>query len=360
VFFGLVFLLVAMGTIWSLTEDGYQWAAGELATEIVILVVSLVLSVYTGLRARSFGRQAKALQPVTWLPPAAVDDDNSELAVHILRLRTVSRRIVASCAGWVGVLLLGAGAFVLLADNGRDLLDRGTKVTGTVVTVHHARRGSDSMTVRYWRGQVERTDTIFRNSDREYIPGQYVTVVYDLADPDLVRTVDERNDNQLVTWAAWGLIVVGCIGLPMAVLAAARWRERYLAVRTTGWRSGRADIIRLGRKEMPTMKVEFRDASTISLKADSAFRAPTPVGEVTGVPVWVGGEGRYMVMLMQRQDRSLRAVPVKAEGALRRVKGRSRPVRDSSSVTERDGFGPETKRHRMRRRKRGVGTEHSA
>jgi hypothetical protein len=111
---------------------------------------------------------------------------------------------------------------------------------------------------------------------------------------------------------------------------------------------------------MPTMKVEFRDASTISLKADSAFRAPTPVGEVTGVPVWVGGEGRYMVMLMQRQDRSLRAVPVKAEGALRRVKGRSRPVRDSSSVTERDGFGPETKRHRMRRRKRGVGTEHSA
>lgn len=309
--FGFGLVVLAVGTIgYSATENA--WEEGEFLTGVMIMVGLLALTVFTGLRARRFGRQARALtgsvRTVPWLPPASADDTSEELAAQIPRLHTISQRVALLCLGWVGVLLVAVGLFMLLERNGQDLLDRGTRVPGTVESTHRVRAGNAWIMVRYSRDGVERTDRINRNSDFEYSPGQTVTVVYDPADPDLVRTLEERNDNRLVDAAAYILVGFGCIALSWGVVAAVRWRKRYLGVRTTGWRSARANI-KQPLKGTAKINVTFRDHSTLALQA-TGFRGLSKVS-MNDVPVWIGGADRHMVLLL-REGETLRAKPVKA------------------------------------------------
>jgi hypothetical protein len=69
-------------------------------------------------------------------------------------------------------------------------------------------------------------------------------------------------------------------------------------------------------KQLAEIAVKYRDGSTIALKAVTSLHAPHASGEFSGVPVWVGGAGRDMVVLLPRGRvrKSLHAVPVRAAG----------------------------------------------
>jgi hypothetical protein len=319
VFFTLVFLLFVGGTTWSLTTSDYPWVDGELAAEIITIVGSLLLAVFTGFRARSYGRQAATLEAqlslqMISLPPAE-DSVDADIQAQTPRLRTYSRRAAAICAAWVVALLLGASGFVLLNETGQRLLDQGTQTAGTVVSVHNARARSSSIMVRYMQGDIDRTTKIYRDSNRNYTPGLGVTVFYDRADPGRVRTLDERNDNQFVTWSAYLLVIVACVMVPFSVLAARGWRRRYQAVRISGWRKGAARVSQHSTM-LAEIAVKYRDGSRIALKAVTSLHAPHALGESSGVPVWVGGAGRDMVVLMPRRGvrKAFHAVPVRVAG----------------------------------------------
>lgn len=318
--FGAVFVLFAAGAAWSLSVGDYPSKPGKLVTDLVIIAVSLVLAVFTGFRARAFGRRADALSattPVSWLP--RVTDGGSggaELDEWIRLLRGTGRRSVVVFGAWIGVLLTGASGFVLLDHTGQRLLDTGQRVAGAVESVHEARRGSSSITVSYVADGTRRTVRIYRdwNSDVAYAPGQTVTVVYDPADPGSVRTLAERNDNQLVVWSVVLVITAAFLGIPFSALSMWGWRARYRAVRATGWRAGTADIVQ-ERKKPAMMVVMYRDGSTIHLRTTSCTLRRAPGGQLSAVPVWVGGTDQYMVIVLSDNGRSgrLLALPVKAD-----------------------------------------------
>jgi hypothetical protein len=317
-FFSAVFLLFVGGTTYALTTSGYPWENGELTAEIITIVVSLGLAVFTGLRARSFGRQADALQAqlsphrMLWLPPAA-DSVHSDVEAQTPRLRIYSCRAILICVAWVAALLLGASGFVLMNEAGQRLLDQGDRTAGIVASVDTARRGTSTITVQYLRRGIVRTAEINRDSDRDYAAGQGVTVVYDPADPERVRTLDERNDNKFVTWGAYLLISVACVMIPLSAVAARGWQRRHRAVRTSGWRAGTAHVSH-HPKQRAEIAVKYRDGSRITLKAATSTHTPPDFGEHRGVPVWVGGAGRNMVVLLRhsKSRNALHAVPVSA------------------------------------------------
>ncbi|MEO6088685.1 MAG: DUF3592 domain-containing protein [Umezawaea sp.] len=324
--FGLLLVLFTAGTVWSLSSSDYPWIDGELTADIVTIVVLLALTVLTGLRSRTFGRRADALEAtnparrMTWLPPLSTDGSgNADLETQIGRLRTTSRRSTAVFAAWVGVLSIGVSGFVLLDMTGQRLLDTGKRVAGTVETVHNARRGSSSITVTYVVDGTRRTARIYCDWDSEltYTRGQNVTVVYDLADPERVRTLLERNDSQLVLWATFSVIIVAAgLGIPFSALSMTGWWARYRAVRATGWRKGTAKVAQEG-KALAKFVVSFGDGSALRLSAISYTLHGVPsAGEFSDVPIWVGGAAGRMVIILPRGrwSKGMHAVPVKAEG----------------------------------------------
>jgi hypothetical protein len=317
-FFAAVFLLFAGGTTYALTTSDYPWENGELAAEIITIVVSLGLAVFTGLRARGFGRQADALQArlsrhkMLWLPPAA-DSVHADVEAQTPRLRIYTCRAALICVAWVAALLLGASGFVLMNETGQRLLDQGDQTAGIVASVHNARRGMSTITVQFLQRGIVRTAKVNRDSDRDYAPGQGVTVVYDPADPERVRTLDERNDNEFVTGGAYFLVLVACVMIPLSAVAARGWQRRHRAVRTSGWRAGTAHVTH-APSQRATFAVKYRDGSRITLKAATSTHTPPAFGQFRGVPVWVGGAGRNMVVLLRRGRirKALHAVPVRA------------------------------------------------
>ncbi|HEV7975998.1 DUF3592 domain-containing protein [Amycolatopsis sp.] len=324
-FFTSVFLLFVGGTTYALTAPGYAWGEGELPIEIIMIVVSALFALFAGLRGRRLGDQAADLEDelspyeTLWLPsdPEPVD---AEVAAMTPRLRVYSHRAALLCGAWVVALTLGVSGFFLMELLGQRLLDEGARTVGTVVSVHDARRGTSTITVEYVERDDVRLAIVNRDSDRDYTPGQLVTVVYDPADPERVRTLSERNDNGFLTFGSYFLAIVACIGIPCSAVAAQNWRRRHQAVLGSGWHAGRAHISHYFR-QVPRISVTYRDGSGIELKGSTSTHAPPAFGEVSDVPVWVGGESRSMVVLLPRgriRD-ALHAVPVYADGPRRHL-----------------------------------------
>jgi uncharacterized protein DUF3592 len=285
-----------------------------------VIVVSAALALFTGRRGQRLGARAAELEDelspheTLWLPaePEPVADD---VAAMTPRLRVYSRRAALLCGAWVIALALGVSGFFLMDVVGRRLLDEGARTVGTVVGVHDVRRGTSTITVEYSeRGEVRLTK-INRDSDLDYSPGQLVTVVFDPEDPDRVRTLDERNDNGFLSIGSLLLTIAACIGLPASAIAARNWRRRHDAVLDSGWYEGRAHVSHY-LKQVPEIAVTYRDGSEIALKGSTSTHAPPAFGEFHDMPVWVGGAGRDMVVLLPRgrtRD-GLHAVPVRADG----------------------------------------------
>lgn len=319
-FFTFVFLLFVGGTTYALTASGYVWEEGELPIEIGVIAVSVALALFAGLRSQRLGTQAAELEDelcpheTLWLPsePEPVADD---VAAMTPRLRVYSHRAALLGGAWLVALALGVSGFFLMDSVGQRLLDEGARTVGTVVSVHDARRGTSTITVEYSeRGEV-RLAEINRDSDLDYTSGQLVTVVFDPADPERVRTLDERNDNGFLSIGSLLLTIIACIGLPASVIAARNWRRRHDAVLDSGWYKGRAHVSHY-LKQVPKIAVTYRDGSEIALKGSTSTHAPGAFGEFYDMPVWVGGAGRDMVVLLPRgrTHDGLHAVPVHADG----------------------------------------------
>lgn len=332
---GLVFLVFVGGVSWSLATAYYDESnRGEFVAHIVTIGVSLLLAIWAGFRARRWARRLKSATAspeyteLTWLPPRLHDDatwlppaddgvsGSDQLEAQISRLRTAASRLVIACGLSFVLLLLGAGVFVQLNATGQQLLNRGTRVPGTVTGVYQNARKSDSITVTYWVGDSKWVATIYRDSSRDYRQGDVVTVVYDPADLKQVRTLEERNDNQRVTWLAYALATLGCLGIVSFTISARGYKSRYRAVRATGWRPGLAQLVLQGN-QLREITVEYGDDSTIALQPAFPIRNAFDAEDTTDMPVWVAGADQHMVVVVPygRWGHDLRALLVKAKSA---------------------------------------------
>ncbi|HWD05410.1 MAG TPA: DUF3592 domain-containing protein [Amycolatopsis sp.] len=196
----LVFAVFLAGTAWSLLYPGYVLEDGELAADFAILAGSLSLAVFGVFRAGRPDRRVTARADRRWLPPPGKHDGQAsiDLDAEIRRLRGTGIRAWGFAGCWLVVLVGCVVGINRMESSEETLLATGARTAGEVLSVDDpvGGRGASSMRVRYAAGGTSWTAEIVRNSGRSYLPGDSVTVVYDPADPDRVRTTEEENDNQ--------------------------------------------------------------------------------------------------------------------------------------------------------------------
>jgi hypothetical protein len=176
-----------------------------------------------------------------------------------------------------------------------------------VLSVEEPVRGAPTIWVRYHTPGASWTEEIVRDSGRAYHEGETVTVVYDPADPEHVRTTAEANSSRLVEGFAVAAIVAGFLALPLAASAAWGWWRRARAVAETGWRIATVTVLpRVQRGQR--IDVSYRDGSSIELRCVLSLHRP---GEPASRRAWVGGWGRQMVVLFPYGPQ---CVPVLAAG----------------------------------------------
>ncbi|MGV9292483.1 DUF3592 domain-containing protein [Amycolatopsis sp. NPDC003676] len=317
----LVFAVFAAGTAWSLLYPGYVLEDGELAADIAIVVASLSLAVFSVSRARRLGRRVAArADEGRWLPPRDEHDGQAaiDLDAEIRRLRGTGIRAWGFVGCWVVVLVGCVVGMGRIESSAETLLATGAWTAGEVLSVNDPKsgHGAPSMWVRYVAGGATRTAEIVRSSHWRYLPGDNVTVVYDPADPDDVRTVDEKNENQVLVGVDLVPMLLALLGLPSAVAAAVGWRRRRREVRRTGWRAAAVTVVPnpAPRKTRgPDILVRYRDGSGICLSQTWSTRGCAVVKDA---PAWVGGTGRDMVVLFPhgRWRRRPNAMPAVAQG----------------------------------------------
>ncbi|MET8848789.1 DUF3592 domain-containing protein [Amycolatopsis sp. NPDC004625] len=238
----------------------------------------------------------------SWLPPPTRHDHDRRIdfPAETRRLRRVARRAAALVLVWVALAGAGAADLVLLDRAADDLLATGTRTTGEVVSVQPANRGRLTFEVRYG----SRTAEIVRDPKDSYLVGEHVTVVFDPADPDRVRTTEEANEDEFFVNLGYVLAVAGAFGTAVAAVAALGWRGRARAVAATGWRNATVDIVpvftttRGGlRRPQPEIHVRYREGTGIRLRAVPSTHGAKALAIFTDRLAWVGGWGRHMVVL---------------------------------------------------------------
>jgi hypothetical protein len=306
----LVFVVFVIGTTVSLADPGYVLDDGELAADFGVLAGAAALVALAAFRIRAGERRAitvfARLDVGNWLPPHGRRTSGGlvDLGTETRRLGTLSRRAVLIALLWCGVLAGAVAGLTAIQASAGDLLATGSRTVGEVVSVVDPRSGdgAPSMWVRYRVGGTSWTEEIVRDSDRGYLPGEEVTVVYDPADPADVRTVEERNENQYAVGFSVVPLVIALVAVPWSLLAAGRWRHRHRAVRQTGWRVAAVTVVpdypvRRGR-HAPDIHVRYDDGSVIALRAVSSTHGATILKNRPGRRAWVGGWGRQMVVLV--------------------------------------------------------------
>ncbi len=326
----LVFVVFVIGTAYSVLDPGYRFDDGELAADFGVLAGSGALAGFAVFRIRAGDRRTGDVLTRTgtgsWLPPVVPLDDEERFAAETRRLRGLGVRAAGIALLWVGVLAAATTGLTLVDDAAERLLATGARTAGEVVSVHDTRHGSgaSSMQVRYAAGGVSRTAEIVRDTERAYVVGEAVTVVYDRADPAYVRTVEEPNDDQGLLGVLVVPMLLACVAVPWSLVAAAGWWRRYRAVRHTGWRVAEVRVVpdypvRKGR-HLPDLHVRYGDDSRVVLRAVASTHGATGFQGRRDREAWVGGWGRAMVVLFP--DAPLRkrplAVPARAISPRRR------------------------------------------
>jgi Protein of unknown function (DUF3592) len=295
-------LPVAVVTVFAFSPDVVA-AVGVVAGVAVLLAVGFGCAVW---RLRVSARNRAAARETGfggWLPPPTGHDHDRRIdfAAETGRLRRVARRAAAVVLVWIALAGAGAADLVLLDKAADDLLATGARTTGVVVSVRtYSRDGGMTFEVRYG----SRTAEIVRDSKNSYIAGERVTVVFDPADPDRVRTTKEQNKSGFLVNLGYVLLVAGSLGALFAAVAAVGWWGRARAVAATGWRNATVDIVRvfarnsrsLGRPP-PEIHVRYREGTGIVLKAMSSTHGANALAVFTDRLAWVGGWGRHMVVL---------------------------------------------------------------
>ncbi|WIX89009.1 DUF3592 domain-containing protein [Amycolatopsis sp. DG1A-15b] len=304
-----VFVLFVIGTAVSLADPAYVFADGELAADFGTLAGSAALGALAVSRNRAADRRAESVLAQlcleSWLPPPEPLDGGVrvDFDVETARLRTLGRRALALALLWFGVLAGGIAGLEAIENAAEQLLATGARTGGEVVEVVNPRsgRGAPSMWVRYSAGGTVFTEEIVRESSRAYTPGDSVTVVYDRADPEHARTVEEPNDDQYLVGFCVVPMLIALVAVPFSVVGASRWRQRHRAVRHTGWRLAAVTVVpdypvRKGRHS-PDIHVRYRDDSVIALRAAASTHGATVLKDRPDRQAWVGGWGRDMVVL---------------------------------------------------------------
>ncbi|RSM47603.1 DUF3592 domain-containing protein [Amycolatopsis balhimycina DSM 5908] len=304
-FFWFVCAFFVTGTTWSLLSPDYVVADGELLLDFAYIGVPLAIAALTTRRVRAAGAAIGRLKAKTplWLP--STPDVPGDTAV----LRTAGRRAWAICAICAVLAPLGVMSFHAENTAADELLAHGTRVPGVVVSVRQHAKGGVSMVVRFAAGGTDRTAGIDRGSDRDYRPGDLVTVVYDPADPDRVRTTEEANHDQFGYFLGLVLLLASAVGTARFAVVARGWQRRYRAVAETGWHPGTVD----GFWALRQLTARFEDGSRLGLRGVLSWRTYSLRNEFDDVPVLVGGTGLDMVVLVSRDGRS-HAVPVQPRG----------------------------------------------
>lgn len=307
VVFGMVTVMDLAGTGYGLSDSDYVFGDGELPAEIAIFAGGTALTAACAFLAwRHARRRAEQVGPAgsgLWLPPLTDRDGDGQvdLGVETARLRPLAVRALALLVLWLALLAGGLVGFAALSASADRLLATGTHVTGRVLDAYHPRRGSSTIYVEYPVGQDWKFAEISWESDRAYVPGQAITVVYDPADPTRVRTPDETNDDQFWSWVC-GIGALGALGgIPFSALAAVNWRRRYRAVRRTGWRIASVTVVPdypvRKNRHMPDIHVEYRDGSRIMLRAAQSSHGSVPLKKQPNRLAWIGGTDQDIVVL---------------------------------------------------------------
>ncbi|WP_328456987.1 DUF3592 domain-containing protein [Amycolatopsis sp. NBC_00438] len=264
--FGFAAVGDAAGAVYALTAPGYVFEDGEFAGELTVFVLAAVLMLGCVALGRWHDRRRAALvaEHEHWLPAPTGHDGRGEvdLDVEIARLRPLMLRSAGFVLVWLAVLAGVVAGFVAMNASAEHLLKTGTRVTGEVLGVYRHSRADDIIYVAYPVGTSGyRYADIVWDSGRPYTEGQQITVIYDRADPDRVRTPDETNDDQTWMWVQVIGTIAGVSGLVLSLIAAVNWRRRYRAVRATGWRLASVTVvpdypIRRGR-HLPDIEVAY-------------------------------------------------------------------------------------------------------
>lgn len=306
--FGLAALGDAAGTIYALTASGYASGNGELTAEILVFVVAAALTLACVVLDRRHSRRGVELVAErgheAWLP--AVTESNGEgrvdLDVETARLRPLVLRSMGLALLWMALLVAALSGFGVMHASADKLLKTGVQVSGEVLGVYKNSRSPDTIFVMYPVSEQDRRYTeILWDSDEHYTKGQPITVIFDQADPDHVRTLHETNESEVWTVVLAVGAIAGPFGIALSVFAAVKWRRRYRAVRATGWRIASVTVvpdypIRKGR-HMPDIHVEYRDGTGITLRAASSFHGSVPLKNHPNRLAWIGGTNHDMVVL---------------------------------------------------------------
>ncbi|WIY01969.1 DUF3592 domain-containing protein [Amycolatopsis mongoliensis] len=342
--FGLAALGDAAGTVYALTAPGYVFEDGELTGEIMVFVLAAALMLGCAGLGRWLDRRRAALvaEHEHWLP--ALTERNGagqvDLDVETARLRLLVLRSVGLVLVWMAVLAGVVAGFVAMSASADHLLKTGTRVTGEVLGVYKHSRDDDTIYVAYPvdYGHYRYADIVW-DSGRQYTEGQQITVIYDKADPDRVRTLDETNSDQTWVWAQVIGTIAGMSGLVLSVIAAMNWRRRSRAVRATGWRIASVTVepdypIRRGR-HLPDINVVYRDGTRITLRAATSSHGSVPMKHQPNRQAWIGGTDRDMVVLFPhgRWRKSPYAVPAYALNMRTGAKNTAAPVPEDPEQT---------------------------
>ncbi|MEV6641450.1 DUF3592 domain-containing protein [Amycolatopsis sp. NPDC051371] len=342
--FGLAALGDAAGTAYALTAPGYVFEGGELAGEIMVFVLAAALMLGCVALGRRHDRRRAALvaEHEHWLP--ALTERNGEgqvdLDAETARLRPLWLRSVGFVLVWMAVLAGVVAGFAVMSASADRLLKTGARVTGEVLGVHKHSRGEDTIHVAYPVGYGDlRFADIVWDSGRPYTKGQQITVIYDKADPDRVRTPDETNDDQTWTWVLVAGTIAGVSGLVLSVIAAVNWRRRHRAVFGTGWRIASVTVVpdypvRKGR-HLPDIEVDYRDGTRITLRAATSSHGSVPMKHQPNRRAWIGGTDRDMVVLFPhgRWRKPPYAVPAYALTTRTGAKAAAAPIPEDPEQT---------------------------
>jgi hypothetical protein len=232
---------------------------------------------------------------LTELAPSPVDPQIATRAVRQL----LRRGLVLMAVGLFGLIAAIVPGLVLNA-RAAALHTGGGQTPGIVVETKPGFWAFDGwISLRYTVDGVERVGEIALSGPvSRYQVGDQVTVYYDPADPERIRTQDDDNNP---TWASIVLsafLLVGFVLLPVGLAATLRWRGRARVVREHGWRPGRARVVRTVAESTLLDITLDGDPETIKVRTSLPVRFPVP-NDLVESDVLLGGTGSRLVVTFQ-------------------------------------------------------------
>ena len=320
----IVALGAVIGAIVLALDGGREpWSSPVLIGGAVVICLLLAAPVaVTALRAVHWHQQVRerlrdlaesraAGRPTpptpTWVPPGAGDP-----AAPSSHGGALAWRNVGITAAFLALFAFGITEGIKMSTDNRELLEHGTRVTGTVLSVQDKARSRWTISVAYPAGGTWHTAEIGLDTKRLILVRQAVTVIYDPADLARVRTPEDKNTSDVQLSLCLEPLGAGLAGIPFGALTAAGWIRRYRSVRRTGWHPASVVVSPVGQ-----IFAEYFQGGRIELGGVVSIRRATRFAQEEPRRAWIGGEAEAMILLLPREGRKKPFVlPVRAQTPL--------------------------------------------